>query len=104
VLADRVEPRKAATPSTAISVDSLGYVTAAPIPPPASIAIGPATNSTGADAGFDPWMSRPRDLDLRGDSLHTAFVLTGDSEASFEVLWCADSTTVGAQTTCEIVR
>lgn len=104
VLADRVEPRKAATPSDAISVDSLGYVTAPPVPPPASIAIGPATTSAGADAGFDPWRSRPRDLDLRGDSLHTAFVLTGDSEATFEVLWCADTTTQGSQTTCKIVR
>jgi len=104
VLADRVEPRKAATPSDAISVDSLGYVTAPPVPPPASIAIGPAANSGSADAAFDPWMSRPRDLDLRGDSLHTAFVLTGEREGSFEVLWCADRTTVGDQTTCQIVR
>jgi hypothetical protein len=104
VLADRVELRNAATPSDAISVDSLGYVTAPPIPPPASIAIGPATSSAGADASFDPWMSQPRDLDLRGDSLHTAFVLTGDREASFEVLWCADTTTAGAQTSCQVVR
>lgn len=104
VLADHVEPRKAATPSGAIPVDSLGYATAAPVPPPASIAIGPTTSGAGADASFDPWMSQPHDLDLRGDSLHTAFVLTGASEATFEVLWCADTTTAGTQTSCQIVR
>ena len=101
VLADRVEPRRASTASQAVMVDGLGYVTAPPVPPPASIAIGPAS---GADAGFDPWQSRSTNLDLRGDSLHTAFVLTGATEATFEVLWCADTTTSGDQTTCALVR
>lgn len=107
VLADRVEPRRAATASHAVTVDGLGYVTAPPVPPPASIAIGPAS---GADAGFAPWQSQSTDLDLRGGSLHTAFVLTNATdateatEATFEVLWCADTTTSGDRTTCTLIR
>jgi hypothetical protein len=104
VLTDRVEPRKASTASQAVDVDGLGYVTAAPIPPPASIAIGPASTDGGADAGFDPWQSKAIDLDLRGGSLHTAFVLTGKSATTFEVLWCSDTTTTGDQTTCALIE
>jgi hypothetical protein len=104
VLTDRVEPYKASTPSQAVTVDALGYVTAAPVPPPASIAIGPASTDGGADAGFEPWQSHEKDLDLRGGSLHTAFVLTGATDDGFEVVWCADTTTSGDQTTCELVR
>jgi hypothetical protein len=102
VLADRVDPRRPATASEAVMVDGLGYVTAAPVPPPASIAIGPAT--TDGSAGFDPWQSSSADLELRGGSLHTAFVLTGASESTFEVLWCADLTTSGDQTACQLVH
>ncbi|MCW5837082.1 MAG: hypothetical protein KIS78_32105, partial [Labilithrix sp.] len=103
VLADRVAPRRAATASQAVMVDGLGYVTAAPIPPPASIAIGPAS-SDGADSGFETWQSQSADLGLHGGSLHTAFVLTGATESTFEVLWCADTTTSGDRTTCALVR
>ncbi|MBX3216689.1 MAG: DUF4397 domain-containing protein [Labilithrix sp.] len=103
VLADRVAPRRAATASQAVMVDGLGYVTAAPVPAPASIAIGPAS-SDGVDAGFETWQSQGADLGLRGDSLHTAFVLSGATESTFEVLWCADRTTSGDQTTCTLVR
>ena len=70
VLTDRVEPRRAATESEAVQVDALGYVTAPPIPPPASIAIGAALTDGGADAGFEPWLSKADDLGLSGGSLH----------------------------------
>jgi hypothetical protein len=100
VLADRVEPKRAATASPVVLVDGLGYVTAAPIPPPTSFAIGPAESG---DASFEGWLSEARDLDLRGGSLHTAFILTGASESTFEVLWCSDTTTAGDQTMCTIV-
>lgn len=103
VLADRVEPRRASTPSQSVTVDNLGYVTAPPMSPPVSIAVGPASTDGGADAGFDPWQSHSRDLELRGGSLHTGFVLTGASDAKFAVLWCADTTTSGDQTSCELV-
>lgn len=103
VLADRVDPRHAGSASQAVMVDALGYVTAPPIPSPASIAIGPATTAGGADAGFDPWQSQDVDLDLRGGSLHTAFVLSGATDSTFEVLWCADLTTSDDQTLCRIV-
>lgn len=103
VLADRVEPRRASTPSQAVTVDNLGYVTAPPMSPPVTIAVGPASTDGGADAGFDPWQSQSRDLELRGGSLHTGFVLSGASDATFEVLWCADTTTSGDQTSCELV-
>jgi Domain of unknown function (DUF4397) len=105
ILADRVDPRRVSTASSAVMVDGLGYVTAAPVPPPTSIAIGPATtDGGGADTGFETWQSASTDLDLRGGSLHTAFVLTGESGSTFEVLWCADTTTTGDQTTCQLVR
>ena len=104
VLADRVEPRRASTPSQAVNVDNLGYVTAPPMAPPVSLAVGPATTDGGAEAGFEPWLSASSDLDLRGGSLHTGFVLSGASESTFEVLWCADLTTDGDHTECELVR
>lgn len=104
VLADRVEPRRAATTSEAVSVDGLGYVTAAPIPPPTSLAIGPATTDAGADAGFETWLSQAGDLGLTGGALYTAFVLGGASGARFAVLWCADTITDGDRTTCRWVR
>ncbi len=104
VLADRVEPRRAATPSQPVGVDNLGYVTAPPMSPPVAVAIGPAPTSGGADGGFDPWLSAPKDLELRGGSLHTGFVLTGASASTFELVWCADTTTSGAQTKCELLR
>lgn len=104
VLADRVEPRRAASISEPVFVDGLGYVTAAPIPPPTTLSIGPAATDGGADAGFDPWISKPADLALTGGSLHTAFVLPGSSGARFSVLWCADTTTEGSRTTCRWVR
>lgn len=109
VLTDRVEPRRASTASQAIPVDELGYTTADPVSPPSTIAIGPAATDGGADAGFETWQSKPpKDLDLRGDSLHTAFVLSGENLSSptgdFEVLWCADTTTAGDQSACEVLR
>lgn len=104
VLTDHVEPRHAAAPSEAVMVDALGYVTAGPVPAPVSIAIGPATTGGGTDAGFDPWQSKGADLELVGGSLHSAFVLSGPISSSFEVLWCADMTTEGNQTACQLVR
>ncbi len=104
VLANRIEPRRAATAEDAIMVDALGYVTGAPIPAPASIAIGPASSDAGADAGFEPWQSTSSDLELFAGSLHTAFVLVGPTESTFEVLWCADTTTAADRTLCRIVR
>ena len=83
-------------------VDNLGYVTAPPLAPPVSLAIGPASGGP-ADAALEHWLSQPRDLELRGGSLHTGFVLTGTSESSFAILWCADATTSGDQTKCEVV-
>lgn len=117
VLTDRVEPRRAATESEAVQVDALGYVTAPPIPPPASIAIGAAPTDGGADAGFEPWLSKADDLGLSGGSLHTAFILppartftaagvdaAAPRKGAFRVLWCADTTTEGDRTTCAWVR
>lgn len=117
VLADRIEPRRAATESEAVQVDALGYVTATPIPPPAAVAIGPAPTDGGADAGFEPWLSKPYDLGLTGGSLHTAFVLHAAAapapavvdaalprKGAFLVLWCADTTTEGDRTRCDWVR
>jgi hypothetical protein len=104
VFAERVEPRKASTESPAVPVDGLGYVTAAPLPAPASIAIGPATTDGGVDAGFEPWQSAAADLGLHGGSLHSAFVLGGASAGTFEVLWCADLTTTGDETMCQLLR
>jgi hypothetical protein len=95
--------RKAFSASEALSVDTLGYVTADPIPPPASFAIAPAAPVDAAALPQKPWQSAPQDLGLRGGSLHTAFVLTGSGDDAFEVLWCADTTTSGDQTECRRV-
>jgi hypothetical protein len=102
VLADCVEPRHVASASAVASVDVLGYLTAPPVPGPTVLAIGPAAAS--ADAGFEPWQSKPAALGLVGESLHTAFVLTGETDSSFEIVWCADTTTSGDQTACAVVR
>lgn len=100
-LADRVEPRRAATPSAAIPVDALGYATIAALPPPAALAVVPVE---GDDAGpTSGWQSAARDLGLRGGSLHTAFVLAGAGQP-FEIVWCADTSTDGDRAACTLVR
>lgn len=103
-LAESVEPRKPASPSAAVPVDSLGYATIEPVPSPARLAVGAAASPMASDASSDSWVSLPGSLDLRGGSLHTGFILSGHDEPSFEVLWCTDTSTTGDVTTCAIVR
>jgi len=102
VVAERLEPRKAAAPSTAVPVDALGYATIAPVPAPAQLAVGAAT-AMGSDASVESWVSAAGELALQGGSLHTGFVLTGDA-TPFEVLWCSDTSTAGELTSCTLVR
>ena len=102
-LAERVEPKKAGSPSGAVPVDTLGYATIAPLPSPAQLAVGAAAN-TASDAAVNSWVSAAGELGLSGGSLHTGFVLTGESGKSFEVLWCTDTSTSGDRTTCALVR
>lgn len=96
VIADPVEPHRPSSPSASIPVDALGFATIVPVPPPASLVVDPRADGGG------PWKSEPQDLDLRGDSLHTGFVLGGPG--AFEVLWCADKSTTGDRTTCTMIR
>jgi hypothetical protein len=103
-VAERVEPKKAASPSAAVPVDSLGYATIAPVPSPAQLAVGAAASSMATDASSDSWVGQAGALDLRGGSLHTGFVLSGGTDQPFEVLWCTDTSTTGDVTTCAIVR
>ncbi len=105
-VADHVEPKKAATSSAAVPVDSLGYATIAPVPSPAQLAVGAAAMSGPAtpDAATDSWVSQAGELDLNGSSLHTGFILTGEDQQPFEVLWCTDTSTSGDLTTCVRVR
>jgi hypothetical protein len=105
-IADRIEPKTAASPSGAVPVDSLGYATIAPVPSPARLAVGAAANAPipGADASVDSWLSQAGELGLRGGSLHTGFVLSGEGNQSFEVLWCTDTSTSGTFATCVLVR
>jgi Domain of unknown function (DUF4397) len=102
-LAERVEPKKAGSPSATVPVDSLGYATISPLPSPAQLAVGAAAD-TKADADVDSWVSVAGELHLNGGSLHTGFVLTGEGLKPFEVLWCTDTSTTGNHTTCERVR
>ena len=103
-IAERVEPKKAASPSAMAPVDTLGYATVVPIPSPAQLAVGPAaTPAPGGDASADSWVSAAGVLGLTGGSLHTGFILTGDNDP-FEVLWCTDTSTSGERTTCALVR
>lgn len=101
VLADRIEPRKKGAASMTIPVDELGYATVAPVPPPTTLAIGPAAD-TSADAAPEPWQSAATDLELVGGSLHTGFVVSEGT--AFAVLWCADTRTAGDRTACSLVR
>ena len=103
-LAESVEPKKAASPSAAVPVDSLGYATIEPVPSPAQLAVGAAASPTASDASSDSWVSQAGALDLRGGSLHTGFVLSGGDDQPFEVLWCTDTSTTGDATTCTLVR
>jgi hypothetical protein len=103
-IADRVEPKKAASPSATVPIDSLGYATLAPVPSPAQLAVGAAASPTASDASIDAWVSDGVELGLRGASLHTGFILTGEGKPSFEVLWCTDTSTSGDRTTCVLVR
>ncbi len=103
-VAESIEPKKAASPSATVPVDSLGYATIAPLPAPARLAVGAAASPMASDASSDSWVSLPGSLDLRGGSLHTGFVLSGRDQPPFEVLWCTDTSTTGDATTCMIVR
>jgi len=102
-LAERVEPKKAGSPSAAVPVDSLGYATIDPLPSPAQLAVGAAAD-TKSDAAVDSWVSSAGELGLHGGSLHTGFILTGEDQKPFEVLWCTDTSTSGDRTTCQLVR
>jgi hypothetical protein len=103
-VAERVEPKTAASPSATVPVDSLGYATIEPVPSPAQLAVGAAASPMANDASSDSWVSQAGSLDLRGGSLHTGFVLSGGEEQPFEVLWCTDTSTTGDLTTCTVVR
>jgi hypothetical protein len=101
-LAERVEPKRAGSPSSNVPVDSLGYATVLPVPSPARLAVG-AASDTRSDAAVDSWVSEAGELGLVGSSLHTGFVLTG-SVGPYEILWCTDTSTSGDHTTCALVR
>lgn len=110
-LAPRVEARRAASANADAGIDELGYVSSSPLPNPAALALDPLPNDAGVDGGpTKRWVSAATDIDLRGDSLHTAFVLSARAEDDsleapwFEVLWCADTTTSGVETSCAHVR
>ena len=96
LIAETLEPKKASTSSQTVPVDELGFATVVPVPPPASFVVGELDAAS-------PWQSAPMDLDMRGDSLHTGFVLDGP-DGGFEVLWCADRTTTAELTACTRVR
>jgi hypothetical protein len=100
LVADRVEPRRASTASTSVPVDDLGYATIDPVPPPASLSVTPAAAQDAATSG---WQSSAGNLDLRGGSLHTGFVMAGEGKP-YQVLWCTDTSTAGERTLCELVR
>ena len=104
VLAERVEPRKASTASQSIPVDALGYAKVDPLTPPASLVVSttPDAGAGPVEAGTQTWQSSAIDLDLRGGTLHTAFVLSAEN-APFEVLWCADTITRAERTACVVV-
>jgi hypothetical protein len=104
-LAERVDPRHASEATPSIPVDALGFATVTPIPPPVTLVVDPIEQDASADAAPSKtatWASAAGDLDLRGDSLHTGFVL--DEDGGFVVLWCADKSTVGDRTACTWVR
>lgn len=102
-LADLIEPRRAAAPSATVPVDSLGYATIAPLPSPARLAASAAPGTSGGDASTGSWASEAGELDLRGGSLHTGFILSSDAQL-YEVLWCTDTSTAGDRTLCSLVR
>jgi hypothetical protein len=104
-IAERVEPKKAASPSAAVPVDALGYATILPLPSPTHLAVGAAANTTpGVDASsVDSWVSNAAELGMSGSSLHTGFIVTGDNKP-FQVLWCTDTSTSGDETTCALVE
>ena len=102
-LAERAEPRRASSPSESVPVDALGYAEVAPIAAPASLAIAPAEKDQGDAGNVEPWQSGAVELEMRGGSLHTAFVLSS-ANGGFEVVWCADKRTVDDRTDCRVVR
>jgi hypothetical protein len=102
VLAEKHEPREVSAASQVGPIDELGFATITPVAPPASFGIALLLPIDGGPP-LSSWQSAPVDLDLRGDSLHTGFVLDGP-DGGFEVLWCADRTTTAELTACIRVR
>jgi hypothetical protein len=105
-LAELVEPGKVAASSAVVPVDSLGYATIAPLPSPAQLAVSAAAGAgptAPSDASADSWLSAAGELDLRGGTLHTGFILSSEDQP-YEVLWCTDTATSGSRALCSIVR
>jgi hypothetical protein len=75
-------------------VDTLGYATVAPRPPPTTLGLR-------AEGTSAPALSKTVDLGLIGGSLHTGFVVK--SSARTEVLWCNDVATDGPRTQCSVL-
>ncbi|MBK6463837.1 MAG: hypothetical protein IPF92_22965 [Myxococcales bacterium] len=80
--------------SDAAPVDTLGYASVDPGPPPTTLGL----RDEGAPS---PSLSAQADLGLTGGSLHTAFVVRdGDKSA---ILYCNDVNTVGPRTQCFVL-
>lgn len=97
-LASAIPPGQASRSSTEIPVDSLGYATVTPVPPPTAIEISQAD-----DAGTAAWLSPFTDLGLSGGSLHTGFI-SSDGPTGLALLWCDDTSTSVTLGACKLLR
>lgn len=96
-LAARVDPRHAASPSTAPPVvDALGYHLEAPFGA-AALLLTPRDPDAGS---VGPWTSGVASLGAAAGSLHTGFVVV-DADRGLAVLWCDD---LAPAASCALVR
>lgn len=68
-------------------LDSLGYATVAPVPPPTMFVVSPSEPTVGADGGAT-WTSAFTDLGLIAGSVHTAFVASDGT--SYAIVSCSE--------------
>lgn len=102
-LADRVEPRRASSPSASVPIDVLGYAKIAPVAAPAKLSVSALADGGSDAAATSVWQGPSKDLDLTGGSVHTGFMVTTKAGA-FEVVWCADKTMTNTRTACVVVK
>ena len=97
VIAAEVDPRMTSAPSTAPTVDTLGYATLPPFQPPTPLEIG-----TLGDVAATHWTTAGSDLTVQPGTSHTGIIVTF-GQGALGIAWCGDAPTNRGPATCAVL-